>query len=165
MLRFWGRNIFERKRDRAGFGREGQWRSKSASPLPSPQQFAMEQYLLPKWVLKYKAWPCTGVLLSHWLRPSQRKNAISLKSEVDLRVLTAGNYQLTTFLVTGRELCFFFFNWNIVDLECSISFGVQQSESVIHIHVSTFFFFKILFPYRLLQSIKWSSLCCTVGPY
>ena len=82
-------------------------------------------------------------------------------------MLTAGNYQLTTFLVTGRELFFlFFFNWSIVDLECSISFGVQQSESVIHIHVSTFFFFfKILFPYRLLQSIKWSSLCCTVGPY
>ena len=38
--------------------------------------------------------------------------------------------------------------------------GVQQSESVIHIHISTlFFFFLILFPYRLLQSIEQSSLC------
>ena len=31
--------------------------------------------------------------------------------------------------------------------------GVQQSNSVIHIHVS------ILFPFRLLQNIEQSSLC------
>ena len=73
-------------------------------------------------------------------------------------MLTAGNYQLTTFLVTGRELFFlFFFNWSIVDLECSISFGVQQSESVIHIHVSTFFFFLRYFShigyYRVLSGV------------
>ena len=41
--------------------------------------------------------------------------------------------------------------------------GVQQSESVIHIHISTFL--KILFPYRSLWSIEKSSLCYTVGPY
>ena len=70
-------------------------------------------------------------------------------------MLTAGNYQLTTFLVTGRE--FFFFNWNIVDLECSISFGVQQSESVLHIHVATLFFFLRFFShigyYRVLSGV------------
>ena len=40
--------------------------------------------------------------------------------------------------------------------------GVQQSDSVIHIHVSILF--KILFPFRLLHSIEQSSLCSTVGP-
>ena len=40
--------------------------------------------------------------------------------------------------------------------------GVQQSESVIHIHVSILF--QILFPFRLLHSIEQSSLCYTVGP-
>ena len=40
--------------------------------------------------------------------------------------------------------------------------GVQQSDSVIHIHVSILF--QILFPLRLLQNIEQSSLCYTVGP-
>ena len=35
--------------------------------------------------------------------------------------------------------------------------GVQQSDSVIHIHVSILF--QILFAIRLLQNIKQSSLC------
>ena len=34
----------------------------------------------------------------------------------------------------------------------------------IYIHISTLFF-QILFPYRSLQSIEQSSLCCIVGPY
>ena len=40
--------------------------------------------------------------------------------------------------------------------------GVQQSDSVIHIHVSILF--RILFPFRLLQNIEPSSLSYTVGP-
>ena len=62
------------------------------------------------------------------------------------------------------QLFFFFFNfyWSIVDLQCCFSSGVQQSESVIHIHISTLF--QILFPYRSLQSIGQSSLCYTAGP-
>ena len=40
--------------------------------------------------------------------------------------------------------------------------GVQESDSVIHIHVSILF--QILFPFRLLQSIEQSSLCCIVSP-
>ena len=39
---------------------------------------------------------------------------------------------------------------------------VQQSGSVIHIHVSILF--QILFPVRLLQDVEQSSLCCTGGP-
>ena len=40
--------------------------------------------------------------------------------------------------------------------------GVQQSDSVIHIHVSILL--QILFPFRLLQIIEQSSLCYTVRP-
>ena len=40
--------------------------------------------------------------------------------------------------------------------------GVQQSDSVIHIHVSILF--QILFPFRLLHNIEQSSQCYTVGP-
>ena len=40
--------------------------------------------------------------------------------------------------------------------------GVQQSDSVIHIHVSILF--QILFPFRLLHNIEQGSLCYTVGP-
>ena len=44
--------------------------------------------------------------------------------------------------------------------------GIQQSESAIHMHISTlFFFFQILFPYRPLRSIEQSSLCYPVGLY
>ena len=40
--------------------------------------------------------------------------------------------------------------------------GVQQSDSVINIHISILF--QILFPFRLLHNIEQSSLCYTVGP-
>ena len=40
--------------------------------------------------------------------------------------------------------------------------GVPPIYSVIHIHTSVLF--QILFPFRLLQNIEQSSLCCT-GPY
>ena len=41
--------------------------------------------------------------------------------------------------------------------------GVQQSNSVIHIHVAILL--QILFLFRLLQNIEQSSLCYTVGSY
>ena len=55
---------------------------------------------------------------------------------------------------------FFFFDFNVAQLTCYVVLvpGVQQSESVICIHIAT------LFPYRLLQNIGQSTLCCTVGP-
>ena len=40
--------------------------------------------------------------------------------------------------------------------------GIQQSDSVIHMHVSILF--QILFPISLLHNIEQSSLCYTVGP-
>ena len=39
--------------------------------------------------------------------------------------------------------------------------GIRQSDLLIWIHVSILF--QILFPYRLLQGIEYSSLCYTVG--
>ena len=41
--------------------------------------------------------------------------------------------------------------------------GVQQSDSVIHIHVSILL--KILFPFRLLHNSEQSSLFYTIGPF
>ena len=41
--------------------------------------------------------------------------------------------------------------------------GIQQSDSVIHTYIYIYIF-QILFPYRLLQNIKYSSMCYTVGP-
>ena len=38
--------------------------------------------------------------------------------------------------------------------------SVQQSDSFVHIYM----YFQILFPYRFLQNIKYSSLCYAVGP-
>ena len=40
--------------------------------------------------------------------------------------------------------------------------GVQQNDSVIHIHISVLF--QILFPFRLLQNTEQSSLYYTAGP-
>ena len=47
----------------------------------------------------------------------------------------------------------------MIDNVVSVS-SVQQIDSVIHIH----FFFQILFHYRLLQGIEYSSLGYIVGP-
>ena len=54
--------------------------------------------------------------------------------------------------------CLFLTLWSIVDLQCCVSFTVQQGDSVMHSYISTLF--QILFPYRSLQSIEQSSLCC-----
>ena len=51
----------------------------------------------------------------------------------------------------------FFIIFAIVDLQCCVS-GVQQSESVIHQHISSLFL--RFFSYIALQSIEYSSLCC-----
>ena len=51
------------------------------------------------------------------------------------------------------------FYWHIVDLQCCVNSGVQQSDSVIHVSI----LFQILFPFRFLQNIWQSSLCYTVG--
>ena len=40
--------------------------------------------------------------------------------------------------------------------------GVQQSDSVIHIHVSILF--QIIFPFRLLQNNEQNTLCYSVDP-
>ena len=52
-------------------------------------------------------------------------------------------------------------NWKMTNKVVLVS-DVQQSDSVIHIHVSILF--KILYPIRLLQNVEQSSLCYIVGP-
>ena len=55
----------------------------------------------------------------------------------------------------------FYIGVELIDNVVLVS-GVQQSDSVIHIHVSILF--QIIFPLRLLQNIEQSSLCSTGGP-
>ena len=57
------------------------------------------------------------------------------------------------FFFTGLQLIY-----NVVLVS-----AVLQSESVIHIHISTLF--QILFPYRPVHNVKQNSLCYTVGSY
>ena len=45
---------------------------------------------------------------------------------------------------------FFIFIGSIVDVQCCVISGAQQSESVIHVHIATLL--SIRFPYRSLQS-------------
>ena len=46
----------------------------------------------------------------------------------------------------------FILYWSIVDIQCFAVSGVQQSDSVTHIHLSILF--QILLPYRLLENIE-----------
>ena len=45
-----------------------------------------------------------------------------------------------------------FLYWNMVDLHFVLVSGIQQIDSLIHIHMSILF--QILFIYRLLESIE-----------
>ena len=63
--------------------------------------------------------------------------------------------------VCSIHLCLYIGVWLIYNVVLVST--IQQSESIIHIHISTLF--QILFPNRLLQSIEQSSLCYTVGSY
>ena len=53
--------------------------------------------------------------------------------------------------------------WSIVDLQCCVS-GVQQTDSVIYTYTYTYNF-QILFSYRLLRNIEYSSLCYIGDPH
>ena len=55
---------------------------------------------------------------------------------------------------------FFFFSWSIVHLQCCVSLKCTANWfSYTYTN-----YFSDSFPYRLLQSIEYSSLCYTVGP-
>ena len=79
-------------------------------------------------------------------RQAGKADWISLESKTNVqRDRKCGN--------AGEERWERFKNWNIVDLQCVIVVsGVQQSESVIHIHMSILF--KIIFPNMPLQRVE-----------
>ena len=52
-------------------------------------------------------------------------------------------------------------NWSIVDLQCQAYSKVIQ---LYYTYMCVYMLFQILFHYRLLQGIEYSSLCCTVSP-
>ena len=53
----------------------------------------------------------------------------------------------------------FFLNWSTVDLQCCVNYCYTAKW-----FSYTYIFFQILFHYRLLQDIGYSSLCYAVGP-
>ena len=64
-----------------------------------------------------------------------------------------------------QPLIFFFFSFYVGEQLVNnvvLASGIQESDSVIHTHISILF--QILFPFRLLQNIEQSSLCYTGGP-
>ena len=56
-----------------------------------------------------------------------------------------------------------FFYWSVVDLQRCVSFRCT-AKWFSYIYTCIYILFQILFPYRLLQNIEYSSLCYTVGP-
>ena len=94
----------------------------------------------------------------HWRRGWQPTQYSCLENPMDRRVWRAtvhGVAKSRTWLKNSLRL--------VVDLQCYVSFRLQQSKSVIHTHTHTIF--QILFPFRLLQNVEWSSLCYTGGLY
>ena len=78
-------------------------------------------------------------------------------------ILAKGLFILFTFSKNQLlvPLIFPFFNWSIVDLQCCVSFRCTENDSVIYV----FIYFHIIFHYRLLQYIEYSSLFYTVNPF
>ena len=73
------------------------------------------------------------------------------------------NKLITSYLLTYFHLfLIFILYWTKLIYNVVLVSGVQQSDSVKHLHI--FFFCKIIFPLRLLQNIEQSSPCYIVIP-
>ena len=109
-------------------------------------------------ILKY-VYKCVYYIIFHmFLIFHNLKNAF--------KTYTARRLLMLHFFKNIRDQEFIFLNFyqSIIDYNVVLVSAVQQSESVIHTHISTLF--QILFPYRSLESTDQSSLCSTVGsPY
>ena len=79
-----------------------------------------------------------------------------------------GQAVFNVYLILFNQLGNFFLNFIGVQLICVVKHkqccvsGIQQSESIVHIHI--FILFQVLFSYSLSQNIEQSPLCYTVGP-
>ena len=116
------------------------------------------------WVRKMpqrRAWQPTPVFLPGESHGERSLEGYSPWGHKESDVTEATN----TSLLTNYTILFYFQLIFIgVQLVYSVVFvsAVQQSELVIHIHISAL---QILFPYRSLQSTDQSSQCYTVGSY
>ena len=108
--------------------------------------FKFNHLFLPLWVVKCFSYPFLSFELSTILFSENTK-----VPRIQKHNLWASN----SILCREHGGVIFLIFWNIVDLQCWVSFRY----TVICIRI----FFYILFRYRLLQGIEYSSLCYTVG--
>ena len=120
--------------------------SNSTFPLRSTKykgQVPLIQILSVNYVHQFTLMPSKGTLYCYTVNVT---NMDSWKSELHILEKYI-NYVL-----------FFCIYWNIVDLQCCINFRYATNWfSYTHMHISSLS--QIIFPYRLLQSIKCSSPC------
>ena len=98
--------------------------------------------------------------------PSDSKSPLYTSVSLLLSRIQGHHYHLSKFHIYVLVYCigdfsFLFYNGMQLIYKVVLVSGVQQSDSVIYTHISLLF--KILFPFRLLQNIEQSSLCCTVS--
>ena len=60
-------------------------------------------------------------------------------------------YYLSAALSEEPEIVYFYFYWNRLDLQCCVSFSVQQSDSIIHLYY--FLHSLLLFCYKILSMV------------
>ena len=71
-------------------------------------------------------------------------------------------WQKTFFFCSVLLLKLIYFYRSIINLQCCVNFRCTAKWfSYTYIYI---YFFQILFPYRLLQNIEYSSVCYTIGP-
>ena len=76
------------------------------------------------------------------------------------QTLKPSNQEFSTYQTILKFHLQFFFNWNIVDIQCYVSFWFSGKVIVLYRYV--YLSFNIVFHYGLLQGIEYSSLCYTV---
>ena len=114
-------------------------------------------------------WSTSSIVVAHRLSCSracgifldQESNLCLMHWQADSLPLSHQGSPLQFLLLLLTFSFLFYFGVQLINKVMSVSV-VQQSDSVIHTHVSSLF--QILFPFRLSQNIKQRSLCYIIGP-
>ena len=102
-----------------------------------------------------------GCPMAYEIFPDHGSNLCLMHWQADSLPLSHQGSPLQFLLLLLTFSFLFYFGVQLINKVMSVSV-VQQSDSVIHTHVSSLF--QILFPFRLSQNIKQRSLCYIIGP-